>query len=315
MIRPEWDSSSPSTVRVRGSSGISNRRSSWYSALSGPWPVSMKPWRSGLTSSTSISASGSYARPSMATSRSRERYAPGGGCQGGVSPSRGCYISRLEVHGRRGETRHQGVSRAGSPGADRGRPGARSPGLPVVWYPVDCAVAPPAGWARLVGRIGADHAHVPRLRPARLVYRARSGAAARSDDGPARGPRLSRPEREERLRSGGRRRHTDDGHRERGAAQHYLPREARERPRGARLRERQDAQELHPDSAGRPGRGGPFSLRPDEGQDYLPIQIRDVAKNRHEKTSRNDVTQKRERPGFLPASRRFSVTFFRDASS
>src|SRR5205807_8682788 len=94
--------------------------------------------------------------------------------------------------------------------------------LPVVWYPVDRAVAPPAGWARLVGRIGADHAHVPRLRPARLVYRARSGAAARSDDGPARGPRLSRPEREERLRSGGRRRHTDDGHRERGAAQHYL---------------------------------------------------------------------------------------------
>src|SRR3989454_4018043 len=145
----------------------------------------------------------------MATSRSRERYAPGGGCQGGGSPSRGCYISRVEVHGRRGETRHQGVSRAGSAGADRGRPGARSPGLPVVWYPVDRAVAPPAGWARLVGRIGADHAYVPRLRPARLVYRARSGAAARSDDGPARGPRLSRPEREERLRSGGRRRNTD----------------------------------------------------------------------------------------------------------
>ena len=40
----------------------------------------------------------------MATSRSRERYAPGGGCQA-ACPSRGCYISRLEVHtgvGRRG---------------------------------------------------------------------------------------------------------------------------------------------------------------------------------------------------------------------
>src|SRR5437660_8987565 len=40
----------------------------------------------------------------MATSRFRERYAPGGGCQA-ASPSRGCYISRLEVDtgvGRRG---------------------------------------------------------------------------------------------------------------------------------------------------------------------------------------------------------------------
>src|SRR6266516_508792 len=157
----------------------------------------------------------------MATSRSRERYAPGGGCQGGV-PFQGS---------------------------------------------LDFAV----GGARQAWGDAASRSIARRKRPARLVYRARSGADARSDEGPARGPRLSRPEREERLRSGGRRRHTDDGHRERGAAQHYLPREARERPRGARLRERQDAQELHQNPAGGSRRGGSLSLRNDEGQDYITL--------------------------------------------
>src|SRR2546422_5867931 len=81
------------------------------------------------------------------------------------------------------------------------------------------------------------------------------------------------------------------GHGERGAAQYDLPREARERPRGARLREREDAQELYPDPAGGPRGGGPLALRPHEGPDYLPIQIKT-----------RDVTRKRKRPGSLPAS-------------
>src|SRR4029077_14282338 len=74
------------------------------------------------------------------------------------------------------------------------------------------------------------------------------------------------------------RRDTNDGYGQRSASEHDLPREARERARGAGVRQREDAQELHSDSAGGSSRGGPFSLRSYARADYLQVQIRRQAK-------------------------------------
>src|SRR3989442_14865169 len=71
----------------------------------------------------------------------------------------------------------------------------------------------------------------------------------------------------------GRRRDTNDGDRDGGPPQHHVPGEARERTRGAGLRQRQNAEELHPHSPGRPGGGGPVALRPHARTDHLPLQI------------------------------------------
>src|SRR4029077_19903584 len=84
------------------------------------------------------------------------------------------------------------------------------------------------------------------------------------------------------------RRDTNDGYCQRSASEHDLPREARERARGAGVRQREDAQELHSDSAGGSSRGGSLSVRPDARADYLPVQItasrKDDAEIRHGKT-------------------------------
>ena len=48
---------------------------------------------------------------------------------------------------------------------------------------------------------------------------------------------------------------------------------AGERPPGPGSRERQDADELHPDPAGRPGEGRAVALRSDAGPDHLPVQV------------------------------------------
>src|SRR5207244_12338545 len=56
------------------------------------------------------------------------------------------------------------------------------------------------------------------------------------------------------------RRDTNDGYGQRSASEHDLPREARERARGAGVRQREDAQELHPDPAGGSSRGGPLAV-------------------------------------------------------
>src|SRR5205809_4429571 len=73
--------------------------------------------------------------------------------------------------------------------------------------------------------------------------------------------------------SGGRR-DTNDGDRDGSPPQYHIPREARKRTRGAGLRQRQDAEELHPHSPGGPGGGGLVALRPHAGTDYVPVQIR-----------------------------------------
>src|SRR5207245_10521634 len=80
----------------------------------------------------------------------------------------------------------------------------------------------------------------------------------------------------------GRRRDTNDGDGQRSAPQHDLPGEARERARGACLRVGQDAQELHPDSARRPGGGRSLAVRSNARSNHVPIQVKRNVKGREQ---------------------------------
>ena len=64
------------------------------------------------------------------------------------------------------------------------------------------------------------------------------------------------------------------GFRGRVAAQRDLSRQTRERPRNHRPHRGQDAQEPHPRAGGRQGPGGDDALRPDQGPDHLPFQVK-----------------------------------------
>src|SRR5690349_3341578 len=97
------------------------------------------------------------------------------------------------------------------------------------------------------------------------------------------------------------RRDTDDGDGHRSAPQYHLPGKARERTRGAGLRQRQDAEELHPHPAGRQSRGGSVTVRFDERADYLPVQI--------EKRKEKGVEETRKEAGIAPGL----SLFLRDA--
>src|SRR5919197_2739275 len=103
-----------------------------------------------------------------------------------AEPFQGRLDFEAEAHG--GATRNQGIPGAGSPGVDCGGSGARAVGVPLLRYAVHRAGA---AAARRQGAAGprAGDPHLPELRPARLLHRARGGATARRDDGSAARPR------------------------------------------------------------------------------------------------------------------------------
>src|SRR5206468_11500425 len=57
------------------------------------------------------------------------------------------------------------------------------------------------------------------------------------------------------------------------AAEREVPGGAGQRPSSARARERQDADELHPDPPGRSSQGRALAVRPHAGPDHVPVQI------------------------------------------